>query len=244
MIQNKAQSLENQQSLLNMIQNPSTYSFTNKKSPKFHSILFFSPNSPKSEPILKWTSPFHHPKTLNFSSKVQGATLQGVTRSEVVQKAVEVPKRPSDRPGFEGMFPLGVVFLVPETTPLQTIPTKTHESHKLLRSARSPDLPTGSVLVSIQLFEHLSHPGAIPVPWIQSLCCSGLTLLAGWCISGPEKQRGGTLFFVLFRLYFMDFCWSLHVQVKLYQSHCLFIFVSLNCIYSALIIGNSPTQWT
>lgn len=232
MIQNKAQSLKNQQSLLNMIQNPSTYSFTNKKSPKFHSILFFSPNSPKSEPILKWTSPFHHPKTLNFSSKVQGATLQGVTRSEVVQKAVEVPKRPSDRPGFEGMFPLGVVFLVPETTPLQTIPTKTHESHKLLRSARSPDLPTGSVLVSIQLFEHLSHPGAIP------FLGSNHYVVLGWLywqvdVFQVRKNRGEELCF-LFSFVFISW---IFVDLSMYRwSYIKVIACSFSCHWTVYTV--------
>ena len=168
MIQNKAQSLKNQQSLLNMIQNPSTNHSPTKKTQSFIQSFFSRQILPNLNPFLNEHHHFITPKCCFFFPSGLGATLQGVTRSEVVQKAVEVPKRPSDRPGFWGDVFIGGGFFGARNDSPPNDPNKTpHESHKLLRSARSPDLPTGSVLVSIQLFEHLSHPGAIPVPWIQ-----------------------------------------------------------------------------
>ena len=98
MIQNKAQSFKNSAVITQYHPKPKPKSFTNKKIPKVSNPFF-------SRQILQNLNPFlnenHHSITpfVEFFRR-KDATLRGATRSEVVQKAVEVPKHPSDRPGF------------------------------------------------------------------------------------------------------------------------------------------------
>lgn len=146
-----------------------------------------------------------------------------------------------------GTFPLGVLFFWrPKRLPSKRSQQKHHTN--LTNFSVPLDHPTFPLDRSLSASNFLN---ICPIRAQSQFLGSNHYVALGWLywqvdVFQVRKNRGkgGTLFFVLFRLYFMDFCWSLHVQLKLYQSHCLFIFVSLNCIYSALIIGNSPTQWT
>lgn len=168
-----------------------------QKNPQSFQSFFSRQILPNLNPFLN-SSPFHHPKTLNFSSKVQGATLQGATRSEVVQKAVEVPKRPSDRPGFWGDISIGGGFFGARNDSPPNDPKKTHLSQT--SPLGSPDLPPDRSLSASNFLN------ICPIRAQSQFLRSNHYVALGWLYwSGKTKGKGGTLFFVLFRLLFHGF---------------------------------------